>query len=317
MNGKGVTGKGVTGAAGRIGRAAPQARPGAGPVRIVAPAKLTLSLRVRGRRPDGYHDLESEMVSVDLCDVLTLDPQGHGLEVVAEPGTRADGLDAGGANLVVRALAAAGQSAAVRLLKRIPVGGGLGGGSADAAAVLRWAGVSDPALAAQLGADVPFCVRGGRAMVSGLGDRVDPLPFVPRAFVLLVPPFSVDTAAVYRSWDHLHRPREDRCGDPGAPDAGEGLSASRTRNDLTDAAVATEPRLARWATRLGEASGQEPVLAGSGSTWFVEGTLETLGMEGLAVLRLGRDEGRLIAVCTVPAGWTGPGATWDGATADR
>ena len=285
------------------------------PTRLVAPAKLTLSLRVLGRRPDGYHDLEAEMVSLDLHDVLLVDPAGEGLEVVAGPGTRAGSLE-GGENIVARALAAVGRTAGVRLEKHIPVGGGLGGGSADAAAVLRWAGATDPAVAARLGADVPFCVAGGRALVGGLGEQVRPLPFEPRSFVLLVPPFSVDTAAVYRAWDDLAA--------GGAPGAGPGVSSGAgggggpaARNDLTQAALAVEPRLGPWADRLAAVSGRAPVLAGSGSTWWVEGTPALLGLGTAPTLRLGRDEGRLIPVRTVPAGWTGPPDAGDGAPAGR
>ena len=82
--------------------------------------------------------------------------------------------------------------AAVHLTKRIPLGGGLGGGSADAAAVLRWAGCTDPDVAVRLGADVPFCLVGGRARVEGVGEKVTPLPFEARDYLLLLPPFGVD-----------------------------------------------------------------------------------------------------------------------------
>ncbi|MGH9099408.1 MAG: 4-(cytidine 5'-diphospho)-2-C-methyl-D-erythritol kinase, partial [Acidimicrobiales bacterium] len=137
-----------------------------------APAKLTVSLEVVARRPDGYHDIQAEMVAVDLFDRLAVDPEGSGVEIVAGPGARAERLTCGPDNLVSRALAAVGRAAAVRLEKRIPVGGGLGGGSSDAAAILRWAGVFGLDTAAKLGGDVPFCVRGGRALVEGVGDRV-------------------------------------------------------------------------------------------------------------------------------------------------
>ena len=120
-----------------------------------------------------------------------------------------------------------GAAPAVRLTKHIPLGGGLGGGSADAAAVLRWAGSTDPALAASIGADVPFCVVGGRARVGGVGERVTPLPFVARDYLLVLPPFGVDTAAVFEAWDVGHRG-----GEP---------------NGLAAAALAVEPRLARLA----------------------------------------------------------------------
>lgn len=283
--------------------------------RLVAPAKLTLSLRVLGRRPDGYHELECEMVSLDLHDVLVVDPAGAGLEVVGEPGARAGGLEAGAGNIVSRALAAVGRTAGVRLEKRIPVGGGLGGGSADAAAVLRWAGVADPEVAARLGADVPFCLVGGRALVGGLGEQVRRLPFEPRCFVLLVPPFSVDTAAVYRAWDRLSGERASPSAQP-RPRHGEPVApGTEGGNDLTEAALAVEPRLARWAEELAAVTGRTPVLAGSGSTWWVEGTPESLGIGEVPLLRVGRDEGRLIPVRTVPAEWSGPPAAGDGAPA--
>ena len=141
-------------------------------VRMHAPAKLTVSLRITGVRADGYHELAAEMVTVSLADELVLDEGGTGLTIEGDGWTRADALTRMEDNLVVKALAACGRRAAVRLRKRIPLGAGLGGGSADAGAVLRWAGVTDPAVAARLGADVPFCVAGGRAQVGGVGERV-------------------------------------------------------------------------------------------------------------------------------------------------
>lgn len=256
-----------------------------------APAKLTLGLRVLGRRPDGLHELEAEMVSIDLADDLLVDPTGDALEVVASPGSRAVGLSAGPDNLVRRALAAAGRRAGVRLVKRIPVGGGLGGGSSDAGAVLRWTGCTDQSVAASLGADVPFCLVGGRAEVRGSGDQVSPLPYEPRSFVLLLPPFSVDTGAVYRAWDHIveHRPET----------IGEGP------NELAVPAELVEPRLARWRDLFGEVTGREPVLAGSGSTFFVEGGLSDVGLERRGSLVVGGQHARVVAVRTVPAGWSG------------
>lgn len=213
-------------------------------------AKLTVTLRVTGVRDDGYHLLESEMVTLDLADTLTFDRDSDGLEVVG--GTGLD-VPAGEDNLVRRAMHAVGRTAHVRLDKRIPAGAGLGGGSADAAAVLRWAGVTDVAVAARLGADVPFCLVGGRARVTGVGEEVAPLPFEPRTYTLLTPPLHCSTVAVYRAWDELGGP------------SGEGP------NDLEPAALHLEPELARWRDALGDATGRTPTLAGSGSTWFVEG----------------------------------------------
>jgi 4-diphosphocytidyl-2-C-methyl-D-erythritol kinase len=261
---------------------------GSGVVTVLAPAKLTLTLRVIGVRPDGYHELDAEMVALDLADELTIDPAGDGLAVDFDG--RAADLGSGAANLVTRALEAVGRRAGIRLLKRIPVRGGLGGGSADAAAVLRWAGCDDPAVAAALGSDVPFCLVGGRARVSGVGERVQPLAFEDRSFVLLVPPFGVDTAAVYRSFDDL----------------GPGPAAG---NDLEVAALVVQPELARWRDALARRTGARPRLAGSGSTWFLEGTRRGLGLGGLGGIEVDGRAGRLIEVRTVsPQGATGSGA---------
>lgn len=215
---------------------------------VIAPAKLTRTLRVVGVRDDGYHLLEAEMVTLDLADTLTFSP-GDGLEVV---GAGAD-VPADGSNLVAKALRAVDRTARVVVEKRIPSGAGLGGGSADAAAVLRWAGCTDVDVAVRLGADVPFCVQGGRARVTGIGEHLEPLPFVELTYTLLTPPVHCSTPAVFKAWDGL-----------GGPTA-EGL------NDLEPAALVVAPELARWRDLLGDATGQTPTLAGSGSTWFVEG----------------------------------------------
>jgi 4-diphosphocytidyl-2-C-methyl-D-erythritol kinase len=216
---------------------------------LPAPAKLTVSLRVTGVRADGYHLIDAEMVSLDLADVLTFDV-GHGFEVVE--GQHLGHVDPDD-NLVGRALKAVGRDAHVRLRKRIPAGGGLGGGSSNAATVLRWAGCDDLAIAASLGADVPFCLRGGRARVTGIGEVLDPLPFAPRTITLAMPPYGCSTPAVYAAWDGL-----------GGPIA-EGP------NDLEPAALVVEPRMAAFRDALGDATGETPQLAGSGSTWFVPG----------------------------------------------
>ncbi len=234
---------------------------------MLARAKLTLSLRITGVRADGYHLLDSEMVTLDLADRLRF-TDGDGLTVT---GLGAGGpVPAGSDNLVLRALAAAGRRAAVHLEKRIPTGGGLGGGSADAAAVLRWAGVTDLVTAVGLGADVPFCLAGGRARVRGVGELVEPLPFEEvegRPFTLLVPPLHVSTVEVYRAWDRLGGP------------------TGRHGNDLEPAALAVEPELARWRDRLGDATGETPRLAGSGATWFVPGAHEGPGVMVVRVER--------------------------------
>jgi len=223
---------------------------------LVAPAKLTLSLRVVGLRDDGYHLIDAEMVALDLVDELEVRlPTGADGHLTIEDRTAGGGLPVPGGSddLVARALRLVDRNADVVVRKAIPAGAGLGGGSADAAAVLRWAGFTDVAVAAGIGADVAFCLVGGRARVTGIGEVVEPLPFQDQAFTLLTPPMGCPTPAVYRRWDEMGGPT----GDHG--------------NDLEPAALDLVPELARWRDLLGDATGRRPRLAGSGSTWFVEG----------------------------------------------
>ncbi|MFV0260344.1 MAG: 4-(cytidine 5'-diphospho)-2-C-methyl-D-erythritol kinase [Acidimicrobiales bacterium] len=223
-------------------------------VRLRAPAKLTLSLRVTGVQPDGLHTIDAEMVGVDLYDDLELRPTVDGVSRLELVDTAAAaGVTAGADNLVLRALALTGHTAAVRLRKRIPSEAGLGGGSADAAAVLRWAGMTDPTVAARLGADVAFCLVGGRARVTGFGEVIEPLDFVPLTFTLFTPPVRCPTGAVFQAWDELGGP------------TGSGV------NDLEPAALLVAPDLRTWRDGLARATGETPQLAGSGSTWFVPG----------------------------------------------
>lgn len=219
-------------------------------ITLRAPAKLTLSLRITGVRADGLHLIDAEMVSLAWADTLTINPDGHGLSA---DGPFAPGMPLDDGNLVVRALLLADRTAAVHLHKVIPHGGGLGGGSSDAAAILRWAGFCDVAEAARLGADVSFCLVGGRARVRGIGEIVQPLDFMPMDITLVMPPLAVSTPAAYRAWDELGGPHGD------GP------------NDLEQAALVVEPQLARWRDRIRDAAGIAPTLAGSGATWFLHG----------------------------------------------
>ena len=252
------------------------------PIRLLAPAKLTLRLRITGTRADGYHFIDAEMVTLDLCDEIIVHPSSQpSVEIVPAPAAHDPAatmpewdIPADGSNLVIRALELAGRTAHVEVRKRIPPGAGLGGGSADAAAVLRWANrmtavetadaaAADstsppqapatviPQQAAALGADVAFCLVGGRARVTGIGEHIEPLPFRDQPFLLWTPPLQVDTAAVYRTWDELGGPAGDQS------------------NDLEPAAVALHPELAAWRDELARIFGRRPQLAGSGGTWFI------------------------------------------------
>ena len=225
-------------------------------ISISAPAKLTVSLVMTGLRDDGYHLIDAEMVSLDLHDTLEIS-DGDGLEIVGPAGTERIEIDDD--NLVRKALRLCGRTAHVRLYKRIPAGAGLGGGSSDAAAILRWAGYDDLVGAASIGADVAFCLRGGRARVSGIGEVVEPLPYEPQTFTLVTPPIMCSTPEVYAAWDRL-----------GGPKGAHG-------NDLEPAALVVAPELGEWRDEMARATGRRPRLAGSGSTWFVEGAFPGSG----------------------------------------
>jgi 4-diphosphocytidyl-2-C-methyl-D-erythritol kinase len=229
----------------------------------LAHAKLTVSLKLVGLRSDGFHLVDAEMVSLDLADTLTF-TEGTGLTItMAESAAGGLSVEPTGDNLVARALRSVERKAHVAIVKRIPAGGGLGGGSSDAAAVYRWARrttIADVIGASKLGADVSFCINGGRARVTGIGEIIDPLPFVARTYTLCTPPFGVSTPAAYKAWDAL------------------GMPVSNGANDLEAGALVVEPRLAEFRDRLGNLAGKQPTLAGSGSTWFVEGAFEGEGL---------------------------------------
>jgi 4-diphosphocytidyl-2-C-methyl-D-erythritol kinase len=240
------------------------------------------------------------MVSLDLHDTLVIgaptepgDAPGstgrNGSSLVVT-GPFAAGVPTDGSNLVARALALVGRRATVAIDKQIPHGGGLGGGSTDAGAVLRWAGygTTAPELAAasELGADVPFTIAGGRARVRGIGEVVEALPHLDRVFTLVVPPLVVATPAVYRAYDELASTR--RGPDPRSLD-GQGV------NDLEPAALLVEPRLRWWRDAIAERIGRAPTLAGSGATWFYEGGRDSALDDVI-------DEGALVVETrTVPA----------------
>jgi 4-diphosphocytidyl-2-C-methyl-D-erythritol kinase len=253
-------------------------------VRVVVrcPAKVNLHLEVLGRRADGYHELRTVFAAVGVWDTLTLSsaPAGKFDLAVDPPGAVAAGDD----NLVVRAARAlagrvgGGCGARMLLEKRIPVGGGLGGGSADAAGALvglarLWA--RPPAagelatIAVRLGADVAFFLCGGVAWGTGRGCDLTPLPDLPPWWVLLLPGAEpISTPEVYRALD------------PSALDvggstelyqwvtAGGALPYGSCRNDLQPTVLARWPEVGR---RLKSVHAARPLLAlvsGSGGTVF-------------------------------------------------
>jgi 4-diphosphocytidyl-2-C-methyl-D-erythritol kinase len=260
-------------------------------VRATAHAKLTLSLAVHDRRRDGYHDLEGLAVSIgdphDLVEVEAVPhPGGVSLEL---DGVATDRVPTGPANLAARAgedlLIRAGRSGhgvRMRVRKGIPAGAGLGGGSADAAAALAAVrrllavDVDDEELvelAAGIGSDVPFCLRGGAAWMRGRGERLEPVTLADALpLVVVLPPLFVATPAVYAAWDDLGGPAAGRR--LPAPDAVSHL-VTELANDLEAAAEAVEPRLAAFRADLEDAAGLPAILAGSGSAYAVLPKTET------------------------------------------
>lgn len=242
-------------------------------VEVVAPAKLTLSLRVLRARPDGYHELEAlavtvsepaDRITVAASDSLTLRVAGA-----------ADGVPGDAANLALRAARALDiEEVAIALDKEIPPGSGLGGGSSDAAAVLRvlrdhfGADAASVEIAAvELGSDVPMCLRGGAAWMRGRGDLVEPVAILDSVYVLTaVPPFACSTPAVYRAWDALGGPRSSR--EVPAP-AAIAHVLDTLANDLEVAAEHVEPRLAAVRAEVEAVVGGPALLAGSGSAYAV------------------------------------------------
>lgn len=281
-------------------------------MRAVARAKVNLYLEVVGRRPDGYHDLRTLFQTVRW---------GDDVEVERTPGTdvtcRTVGADVPDdeRNLAVRAarawLAATGAPGGVRVAldKRVPVGGGLGGGSSDAATVLRLldADAGPRALgaarlaevAAGLGADVPFLLEGGGATGTGRGEVLAPLPAAPPVtLVLVLPPFGTETGKVYaRAAERVRR----------APAGGlEAAVAARAsgdparlrdahHNDLAEAAIRAYPELLRFTAQVERALGRPPCLTGSGSTLF---DVPDRGGVDDVVARLARLPGRREVVVT-------------------
>ncbi len=178
-----------------------------------APAKLNLFLHVIGRRADGYHLLQTVFQFIDLCDYLTFEPRAGGEIVRLDPlpGVAPErDITARAARLLQGRLPDGGEAGrpgvAIRIDKRIPIGGGLGGGSSDAATTL-WAlnrlwglglGVDDlAALGLALGADVPVFVRGRAAWAEGVGERLTPVDLPEPWYLVVVPPVQVSTAEVF------------------------------------------------------------------------------------------------------------------------
>ena len=251
-------------------------------MRLFAPAKVNLNLRITGRRDDGYHLLDSLMVPISLGDDVEISRADGPPQSVT---VHADSPDVppGEENTVHRAAQAfygrTGRSepVAVSIRKRIPIGAGLGGGSTDAAATLR--GMNDLlgtglttedllALAVSVGADVPFFIRGEAARARGIGERLSPAGPLPRLWmVVLFPNFPVSTAWVYRNLRFkLTKPSRNNnlIGNLDTPHE----VAQVMVNDLEKVTIGRYPPIARLKRRLDEEGAIGSLMSGSGSSVF-------------------------------------------------
>lgn len=252
----------------------------------LAPAKINLFLRIVGRRADGYHFLDSLMIPVSLCDEvwisvenekrLTENEKSRLVLICDDPSIPDDATNLAykAAELLLKE-AARQVPVTIHLKKKIPAGAGLGGGSSDAATVLKGLNVllhlgfsTDRLcrLGARLGADIPFFIPCRPARVKGIGDMVTPVPRLPHRWIVLVaPPFGVSTPWAYRRFDELSSPDL-----PVAFDMEPGVWPSRELlvNDLERAVLPEHPRIAAIKSTLLTFAADGALMSGSGSAVF-------------------------------------------------
>ena len=243
----------------------------------LAPAKVNLLLHVGPRRDDGLHELCSLFASIQLADLVTVEEAGH--DAVMCPGVEGPNLAESAVVAIRRAVDGRLPPLRVTIDKRIPVAAGLGGGSADAAAVLRAGNrligepLDDPALrelAARLGADVPSQVRPRNALVSGAGERVEPIELPDMTLVLLPMIDGLDTAAVYAEADRIGSVRTRLDCQRVRRLAAEPVErlCAELENDLQPAAVSLRPGLTETIDALRGAGALSALVTGSGPTVF-------------------------------------------------
>jgi 4-diphosphocytidyl-2-C-methyl-D-erythritol kinase len=287
-------------------------------VRAAAPAKINLRLKVLAREANGYHQLETIFCAIGLADSLEVRRAGAGIELDVE------GAELGRPeeNLVYRAASAFFKVAKIqpgvriRLVKAVPAGAGLGGGSSDAATTLLalnklYDAPLSPAtifrIGAALGSDIPFFLSGSpRALAWGRGERLMPLAALPPAPMLLViPDFSIDTTAAYRE---LAQSREGRTEGPqpailDPKRLGSWSAIARlAENDFELATFARYPKLRAIKVSLQDTGATISLLAGSGSALFGVFPDEITLKTAIPLLRVAAPESRIIQTTTAPVG---------------
>lgn len=254
---------------------------------LIAPAKINLHLEILGLRTDGFHELRTLFFPVDMpCDLIKIEASPDGHFYIRCPNNPA--LEST-SNLLYKAWKGFGAATGfqpgifVTLTKRIPMGGGLGGGSSDAAALLKW--LNDEAdeaslphdelvtLAASIGADVPFFLLDGPAWASGIGEKLEPadVDLSGKTLVIACPDIHVDTPWAFRAWDEKN----------GSPQAPESLTSQASgsknptpvsplgmRNDFEQVVFAEFPTLREIKEKLLESGAEYAVMSGSGASLF-------------------------------------------------
>lgn len=238
-----------------------------------AHAKINLFLNVLGRRPDGYHALCTIMHAIDLCDTVFLEPAK---EISVSANVALPERSAARRAAEAYQAAAGTEGARIHILARIPPEAGLGSSSADAAAVLRgmqalYGALSDAALlalAARIGADVPFCLTGGCALCEGIGERITPLPAMPLDLLIVKGTRGISTKALFESLV-LPLPEGDAGAAVAALRAGDKRAlAQRVYNALAAPAARFAPETMEFAARLRACGAQAACMTGSGSAVF-------------------------------------------------
>ena len=278
-------------------------------MRAIANAKVNLCLRVGPQSYDGLHEIRGLFQSVEWSDLLEF----HTADEDAVTGLEGEGVIDGFCNLAWQALLAvrsrAGSSERIHLIldKAIPIAAGLGGGSADAAAALALAAdrfgidldeVAD--LAPDLGSDVPFCLVGGKAIVTGSGERVDRLVGKDQyGLALIVPPIELSTATVFAVWDQLEDPKGLSAKERDLPPALR--NDAPLINDLYPAAIAVAAELDEWRAELSARWDRPVLMTGSGPTLF--GFFVDVEEAGSALANIPRGVRAAKAVVPVDQGW--------------
>ena len=255
-------------------------------MQVLAPAKINFSLKILGRRDDGFHEIETLIAPISLYDKIDIEKQSRWIDFSCDDPT----VPSGDENLVVRVAKAFFEKTkisggvGIKLHKKIPHGAGLGGGSSDAAATLRalakvWRvdRQSVREAAVTLGADVPYFLEGGTVLGLERGDVLFPLPDHPRRWVVLViPPFGVSTQEAYAWWDESRRDRGPKRGRDRARSARSlALPDEVAENDLQSAVSKRHPEISRIVASLRRAGSSCSAMSGSGSAVF--GLFETKG----------------------------------------